>query len=184
MGRRPTDAAARLRASAIDLYTRDGFGATTVEAIAADAGLTERTFFRYYADKREVLFGGADELAILLAERVTASGASTVREAVVEGLLAVCADLEPRRPELVTREAIVSTTLELRERELAKLAAWSSALEAALIGRGADAPSAAVVASASVAALNVAATRWLAGPGRPGLRAELGAALQALTLLA
>ncbi|AMM20954.1 hypothetical protein AX769_13440 [Frondihabitans sp. PAMC 28766] len=184
MGRRPTDAADRLRAAAVELYTRDGFASTTVEAIAVRAGLTERTFFRYYADKREVLFGGSDELGDVLA-RATAERAADepVREAVLAGLACVVADLAPRRDALVVREAIVSGRPELRERELAKLASWAAKLEAALLSRRSSPIEAAVVAASAVAALNVAAQRWLAD-GAVDLADALDEAVAALRLLA
>src|SRR5437879_11940076 len=51
----------RLQAAALKRFTEQGFDGTTVAEIAATAGLTERTFFRYFADKREVRFYGSEE---------------------------------------------------------------------------------------------------------------------------
>jgi AcrR family transcriptional regulator len=62
MGRWEPDARGRLEQAALDLYQDRGFEQTTVTEIAERAGLTERTFFRYFADKREVVFGGQDML--------------------------------------------------------------------------------------------------------------------------
>src|SRR6202012_1395431 len=73
MARWKPDSRGRLEQAALALYAERGFANTTVAEIAARAGLTERTFFRYFADKREVLFGGAGALQELLVESVTAA---------------------------------------------------------------------------------------------------------------
>lgn len=183
MAGRPSDAADRLRAAAIELYTRDGFAETTVEAIAERAGVTRRTYFRLFADKREVLFGGSEELGDVLAAAVTAAPAEVgVRDAVVSGLSAVVSNLAPRRDELVVREAIVAGSPELRERERAKLGSWSARLETALLDRDLADVDAAVIAGSAVVALNVAAQRWLADPA-VSLAAALDEALAALRAL-
>jgi hypothetical protein len=58
MTRWEPNARGRLEQAALALYGERGFENTTVAEIAARAGLTERTFFRHFADKREVLFAG------------------------------------------------------------------------------------------------------------------------------
>ena len=184
MGRGASLAPARLRAAAVELYARDGFAETTVGAIASSAGVTERTFFRHFADKREVLFGGSDELAHVLHSAVVDAGDVPTREAALAGLAAVVEQLQPRRAELVTREAIVRGHAELRERELAKLAAWTTALYSALRERGAEDIDARTVAAVAVAALNVAAAQWLDGDGSERLDAYLGRVLERARLLA
>src|SRR5581483_9287188 len=73
MGRWEPDARGRLERAALDLYVQRGFDATTVAEIAERAGLTERTFFRHFADKREVLFAGSADLVALLDERVASA---------------------------------------------------------------------------------------------------------------
>lgn len=184
MAGRPSDAADRLRAAAIELYTRDGFTETTVDAIAERAGVTRRTYFRLFADKREVLFGGSEELGDVLSAAVLAVGVDTdTREAVLGGLRAVVADLAPRRDELTVREAIVAGSPELREREQAKLGSWSAKLSSALRERGLPAVDAAVIAGSCIAALNAAAQRWLAEPD-VDLAAALDEALGALRTFA
>src|SRR5487761_2775335 len=70
MGRWEPNAQGRLEQAALDLYVERGFEQTTVAEIAKRAGLTERTFFRYFADKREVLFGGAKNLEEVLTREV------------------------------------------------------------------------------------------------------------------
>src|SRR6185312_8615863 len=73
MSRWEPNARGRLEQAALDLYGERGFEQTTVAEIAERAGLTERTFFRYFADKREVLFGGSDEVRDALVEAVAAA---------------------------------------------------------------------------------------------------------------
>src|ERR1700712_466964 len=72
------DARERLETAALDLFAENGYEATTVAQIADRAGLNRATFFRHFADKREVLFGGEDLLAGLFADaiRVAPPGAT------------------------------------------------------------------------------------------------------------
>ena len=70
MSRWEPNARGRLEEAALELYTERGFDETTVAEIAERAGLTERTFFRHFADKREVLFGGQDALLALFVNTI------------------------------------------------------------------------------------------------------------------
>ncbi len=70
MSRWEPNARGRLEQAALELYCERGFEQTTVAEIAERAGLTERTFFRYFADKREVLFAGGVTLQELLVSAV------------------------------------------------------------------------------------------------------------------
>src|SRR5215472_3630839 len=76
MGRWEPDARGRLERAALELYGERGFEQTTVAEIAGRAGLTERTFFRHFADKREVLFAGSAALRDLIVNAVTSAPAS------------------------------------------------------------------------------------------------------------
>src|SRR5271170_2762589 len=101
MGRWQPDSEGRLQEAALDLYSERGFDQTTAAQIAARAGLTERTFFRHFADKREVLFGGS----ALLQERIVAGVAGAPPEsgalnAVDRGLAAAAALLGKFRRDL------------------------------------------------------------------------------------
>src|SRR3984893_1528138 len=124
MGRWEPDSSGRLQEAALALYAERGFDQTTAAEIAARAGVTERTFFRHFADKREVLFGGS----ALLKERIVtgvAGAPATARalEAVSQGLDAAATMLgESRRDLSQKRQAVIAANPELRERELAKLA--------------------------------------------------------------
>src|SRR5579871_3451736 len=139
MGRWEPNARGRLEQAAMELYGERGFEQTTVAEIAERAGLTERTFFRYFADKREVLFGGSDEIkAVLVGAVADASASATPLEAVAAGLTALGAVMEERRGVEFARrrQRIIASNDELHERELIKLAGWSSALAGALHERG------------------------------------------------
>ncbi|MFF8991355.1 TetR family transcriptional regulator [Streptomyces sp. NPDC014983] len=162
MGRWEPNTRERLAKAALDLYGERGFEQTTVAEIAKSAGLTERTFFRHYADKREVLFAGAVELEQLFAGAVADAPSSTAPiDAVALGLYAVCAVFEERREFARKRHAVISANAELRERELIKLASLATALTETLRGRGVPEPAASLTAETGVAVFKVAFERWI-----------------------
>src|SRR2546429_4722395 len=141
MGRWEPNARGRLEQAAMELYGERGFDQTTVAEIAARAGLTERTFFRHFADKREVLFSGSEMLAELLAAAVAdAPDLATPLDAVAAALEAVGALLEESRGRdfARARRSIIAANAELQERELIKLASWADTLAGALRDRGVD----------------------------------------------
>jgi AcrR family transcriptional regulator len=170
MGRWEPDARGRLAKAAMALYAEQGFDQTTVAEIAARAGLTERTFFRHFTDKREVLFSGMEMLRDLMTRAVAdAPDSATPMDAVGAALEAAGAMLQeyPERARL--RDAIVSANAELRERELIKLAMFASAIAGALRDRGIPEPAASLAAEAGVAVFKVAFARWVGEPGQPDL---------------
>src|ERR1700756_2756504 len=119
MSRWEPDARGRLERAAMELFVERGFEQTTVTEIAARAGLTERTFFRYFADKREVLFSGADTLQELLVSAVASAPDSTSPiDAVAGALQAAGTMLQQRREFARQRAAVIAANGELREREL------------------------------------------------------------------
>src|SRR4051812_43464312 len=154
----------------MQLYVERGFEQTTVAEIAERAGLTARTFFRYFADKREVVFAGSDALGERLVAALKDAPASTAPLAVVAGALVVVAELigddhdHSRR-----RQAIIDANAELQERELIKLATWSNVLARGLRERGVEEPFASLAAQAGSAAFRVAFERWVAGDGKRSL---------------
>jgi AcrR family transcriptional regulator len=157
------DARGRLERAAMELYSDQGFDKTTVEEIAGRAGLTERTFFRHFADKREVLFGGAGALQEFLVTQVLeAPGPLAPIDAIAFALSqAGTAIFDERREFARTRQAIVSASVELRERELIKMATLVSALADALRRRGVLDPGASLAAEAGVAVFRVAFEVWV-----------------------
>jgi AcrR family transcriptional regulator len=174
MGRWKPDARGRLAKAAMELYAEQGFEQTTVAEIAARAGLTERTFFRHYADKREVLFYGTEMMQHLLVEAVAAAPASaTAMDAVGAAFQAAGAMLQENPERVRLRDSIVSANAELRERELIKLAALATAVAGALRDRGVPEPAASLAAETGVAVFKVAFARWVSDPGQPDLLAIL-----------
>jgi AcrR family transcriptional regulator len=162
MGRWEPDSRGRLVQAALELYGERGFENTTVAEIAARAGLTERTFFRHFADKREVLFWGAGALQELLVSTVAAAPDSAAPiDAVAAALEAAGAQLQEGRDSARQRQKVIAANAELRERELIKLAALASALADALRRRGTKDPAASLTAEAGIAVFKVAFERWV-----------------------
>jgi AcrR family transcriptional regulator len=157
------DSRGRLEQAALALFGERGFENTTVAEIAERAGLTERTFFRYFADKREVLFWGAGPLQEHLVSAVASAPDSAAPiDAVAAALEAVGALVEERRESALQRQRVIAANAELRERELIKLASLASALADALRQRGGIAgPAASLTAEAGIAVFRVAFERWV-----------------------
>jgi AcrR family transcriptional regulator len=167
MGRWEPDARGRLEQAALALYTERGFEQTTVAEIAERAGLTERTFFRHFADKREVLFAGASSLQDFLVSALAGTADSVAPiDAVAAALEAAGALLQERREYAGQRQAVIAANAELRERELIKLAALSAALADTLRRRGVSDPAASLTAEAGIAVFKVAFELWIDEPGR------------------
>jgi AcrR family transcriptional regulator len=162
MARWQPDSRGRLERAALALYGERGYEKTTVAEIAERAGVTERTFFRHFADKREVLFGGSAATQELLVSAVVgAPDSATPLDAVAAGVEAVGARFQERRAFAQQRHAVIAANAELRERELVKLASLSSALADALRQRGVAEPAASLSGEAGVAIFKVAYERWL-----------------------
>jgi AcrR family transcriptional regulator len=164
------NARGRLEEAALELYTERGFDETTVAEIAERAGLTERTFFRHFADKREVLFGGQDALLELFVTVIGEAPASaSPLEALGAALMAVGPVFEDRHAQAKRRQAVITANPGLQERELIKLSSLSTAIADALRRRGVPEAKARLTAEAGVAVFKVAFDRWL----REGRRDEL-----------
>jgi len=170
MTRWEPNARGRLELAALELYGERGYDQTTVAEIARRAGLTERTFFRYFADKREVLFYGSGMLQDGLVRGIEdAPAALPPIDAVAASLEAVADSLFEERHDLARqRQVVVAATPELQERELIKMATLSAAVAGALRRRGVTDPGASLAAEAGVAVFRVAFQRWVRQPGDPG----------------
>jgi AcrR family transcriptional regulator len=179
------DARGRLQQAALSLYGERGFENTTVADIAEQAGLTKRTYFRYFADKREVLFWGSEALEELFVTAVGSAPASAAPlDAVLAALDAAAAMFEERREHAARRRQIIAANPELQERELIKLASLAGAVAEALRRRGVDDPSAILAAEVGIAVFRVAFERWVDEANRQplqGLIHESLAELQAVT---
>ena len=171
MGRWQPDSRGRLQEAALALYAERGFDQTTAAQIAIRAGVTERTFFRHFADKREVLFGGSAALQErIVAGVVDAPPSDGPLDAVSRGLDAAAGMLGEFRRELSRqRQIVIAANPELRERELAKLADYAAAVTAALRQRGVSEPQATLAAEAGMTVLRVAMERWTSGADNRGL---------------
>ena len=153
----------RLAACALRLFATQGFDGTTVAEIAAEAGLTERTFFRYYADKREVLFAGDEEFAGLFLDGLRSSTSSRPMELLAAALEHAAAFFpDEKRPWSRDRQVVVTGNAALRERELHKMAALADALTSALTERGIDSTTAALAAEAAVSVFRRSFATWIA----------------------
>jgi AcrR family transcriptional regulator len=162
MSRWKPDAEGRLSLAAIALFERQGYDQTTVAEIAEAAGLTKRTFFRYFSDKREVLFNGSHELSDRWIGGIAAAPSDAgAMEAVFGGLDEVAKLFADRHPFARTRSRIIAANPELQERELIKLQSLAGAVTAALVGRGVAANAAILAAQAGLTVFQVAFARWV-----------------------
>lgn len=163
MARWEPNATERLREAALELFEEHGFEQTTVAEIAARAGLTERTFFRHFTDKREVLFRGSEGLRDTLVAAIDAAPAQA------SPLAAVTAALDAAGavfiPELARRrQAVILANPELQERELIKLASLADALAEALRRRGVSHSAAGLAAQTGMAIFRITFERWVTDP--------------------
>jgi AcrR family transcriptional regulator len=162
MGRWEPNARGRLEQAALELFIERGFEQTTAAEIARRAGLTERTFFRHFADKREVLFAGAGTLQdFLVSTLVSAPDSAAPIDAVAAALEAAGALLQERREYARQRQAVIAANAELQERELIKLASLGSAMAGVLRQRGVTDPAASLAAEAGIAVFRIAFERWI-----------------------
>jgi AcrR family transcriptional regulator len=163
VGRWDPGARTRLTQAAMKLYAERGFDQTTVAEIAREAGLTERTFFRHFADKREVLFSGAAQLQELMVGAVRNAPADAppmdVAAAGVEAAATVLQDRNYSR----MRQALIAKNPILQERELIKMASLAAAFADALRQRGVRDPAASVTAEAGIAVFRISFERWVLG---------------------
>ena len=185
MARWEPDSRGRLEQAAFDHYRDRGFDRTTVAEIAERAGVTERTFFRHFTDKREILFSGAALLQALLVDAVAGApeGASPF-EAVRASLEAAGAFFEDRREFSRQRQAIILGSEELRERELIKLATLAAALADALRRRGVADPEAALTGEVAIAVFRVAFEGWVGDDDPRSLTSRIRASFDALQTVA
>lgn len=162
MARWQPNARERLVLAALDLFAERGYDNTTVVDIAQRAGLTKSTFFRHFADKREVLFGGDTMAELLAAGIASAPDGSSPLEAVARGFDEVGSNAftSARREFATRRRAVIAAHPELQEREALKGLALTSAMAKALERRGTSALTAMVTAQLGALALNIAYERW------------------------
>lgn len=152
----------RLQQSAVDLYAERGYEATTTAQIADRAGVTERTFFRHFSDKREVLFDGEDDVFAALTLGVAAAPPPLgALDLAMAGMSATVSLLQQNRSWVEPRHHVIATTPALAERALAKEGALTDALAAALRRRGVGSSDATLAAGIAVVGFKEARKTWL-----------------------
>ncbi|WP_254604974.1 TetR family transcriptional regulator [Sphingomonas bacterium] len=183
MAKGEEDVRTRLQRAALELFRECGYDRTTAAEIAARAGVTERTFFRYFPDKREVLFDGEAILRAALTRSIAdAPAGEPLLDILFDAFRSVLPALEANRPFSKPRQDVIAGTPALQERELAKTGALSEALSDALQARGAAASRTRLAARIGMAAFVQATISWLDDP-EPGLDERLDLAWRELKAL-
>jgi AcrR family transcriptional regulator len=147
----------------MELYGERGFDETSVADIAARAGVTERTFFRYFADKREVLFEGSREVQTRIVAAIAAAPEDADPLEAAMGGVEVVGTILTDRDHSRLRNALIEANPSLMEREQLKMATLRTAAATALRGRGATELTASVAADAAVSAFGIGFRRWIDG---------------------
>ncbi|MGW4843223.1 TetR family transcriptional regulator [Nocardia brasiliensis] len=162
MGRWVPDSQGRLIAAALELFVAHGFDQTTVADIAARAGVTQRTFYRQFTDKREVLFWGQERLTATLVAALEAVPENvTPLDAVIEAVAAAGEFFGDQTAGPRMRNQVITANTELRERELLKMAMLADTLTQTLGKRGVAPATAELAARTAIAVFEVAFTRWI-----------------------
>jgi AcrR family transcriptional regulator len=183
MGRWQPDARGRLKAAALELYADGGFEQTTVADIAARAGVTERTFFRHFTDKREVLFDGSAVLQQTVLDAIAAAPPERAPLDIVAGAFETAAPLLEQHGDFAgDRAAAIASNPSLQERESLKLVTLAAAAADALRARGVADPAAGLAAEAGVTVFRIGFEKWVTGSAG-GLGACIRDTLDALKAL-
>ena len=153
----------RLQAAALELFASRGFEQVTAAEIAQSVGLTERTFFRHFSDKREVLFYGQDQFLQAFTDGVSAAPQDASPLEVIASALRAAGSFFPdeRRPYSRTRQSVIDQNPALRERELHKLASVATAVAEALRARGVGEPAATLAAESGATVFGIAFSQWI-----------------------
>ncbi|MFF1571693.1 TetR/AcrR family transcriptional regulator [Leifsonia sp. NPDC058292] len=173
MGRWEPDARGRMRAAAIQLYVERGFDETTVADIAERAGVTERTFFRHFADKREVLFVGTEVLQGAVVAAIASAPHGLTPLETMATAIEVTADLLLDREWSRLRSVAIDSTPNLKERELLKMSSLGAASAEALRARGVPEPAATLAAESGVTIFHVSFLRWIGEESSGDLRQDI-----------
>jgi len=186
MARWEPGAGERLQQAALELFTTRGFEQTTATEIAQAVGLTERTFFRHFSDKREVLFYGQDRFVQTFLDGVAAAPAGAAPMAVVaSALLRAASSLfaDERRPYSRMRQSVIDENLPLQERERHKLAGLAASVADALRARGVDELAASLAAESGATVFGIAFAQWIRRGEERSLHEILGHVLRELSVV-
>jgi AcrR family transcriptional regulator len=153
----------RLQAAALELFATRGFEETTAAEIAQSVGLTERTFFRHFSDKREVLFYGQEQFLQAFVDGVDAAPPDASPLEVIAAAVRGAASFFPdeRRPYSRIRQSVIDANPALQERELHKLSGTAIMLAEALRARGIGEPSATLAAQSGATVFGIAFAQWI-----------------------
>jgi AcrR family transcriptional regulator len=153
----------RLQKAALELFTTRGFEQTTAAEIAQSVGLTERTFFRHFSDKREALFHGQQLLVDAFLAGVTAAPPDATPIEIIAAALRSAASFFPdeRRAHSRTRQSVIDQNPALQERELHKLASLATTLAEALRARGVDDLAAVLAAESAMTVFGISFAQWI-----------------------
>ncbi|MGC4963016.1 TetR family transcriptional regulator [Gordonia sp. DT101] len=163
MGRWPTGSRERLQRAALTLFVEKGFDQTSVADISSRAGVTERTFYRQFGEKREVLFDGGKSLELTITEHLSTSPAEErPLEAAEHALVHAATEFfSGRLPFARQRQSVIDANPELQERELLKMASLVDAIRDSLESRDTPDIAARLAAEMAVAAFKVAFGSWI-----------------------
>lgn len=166
MPRWKPNAEQRLTLAALDLYATRGYDKTTVGDIAAHAGVTSRTYFRYFPDKREVLFGGAIRLRSRIVDSLRDAPADMSPLDATLYAMSSCDDLFHlgEHEHLRQRDAVITSSDELQEREARKLGSIAADIVGRLVERGSDQDTAQLVADLALAVFKQTSRLWMNDP--------------------
>ena len=153
----------RLQAAALELFATRGFEQTTAAEIAQSVGLTERTFFRHFSDKREVLFAGQQQFLQAFVDGADAAPPDASPFEVIASALHAAASLFPdeRRSHSRQRQSVIDQNPALRERELHKSAVLATTVAGALRARGVGEPAATLAAQSGATVFGIAFAQWI-----------------------
>lgn len=185
MARWEPGAAERLQKAALELFATQGFEETTAAQIAQRAGLTQRTFFRHFGDKRDVLFHGQDVFVKAFLGGVDAAPPDTPPMGLIASALASGSSLftNERRPFSLMRQAVIDNNPALQERERHKLAGLAVEVANAIRARGITDPAATLASESGVTVFSVAFTAWIRESGQRSLTAIAAGVLKELLAL-
>ena len=167
MARWEPDAQGRLKVAAFTLFVERGYAEVTVAEIADRAGLTKRTFFNHFADKRDVLFAGADALeASIVQHLVDADEDLDPLDAVVLALTLASQEMAQYGDSARARRDLIASSVELQERERVKMASLAAAIGETLEKRGVATRAATLTAHVALTVFDTAFDEWVDDPTR------------------
>lgn len=170
-----------MRASALQLFGEHGFQAVTVQQIADHAGVTERTFFRHFANKEEVLFSDEDIILTVITQAFDSAPRHLTPRAILDVIATQLGDLfEASRTEQRIRVAIITSEPALLERDLLKQEKWAQAITELFRARGLPVFRATVLSRAATAVFRAAYLSWTTDKARTGFATRVHTALDAL----